>query len=411
MELTKSQEQLLQLLKQDRELNLGEISHQLKVNRSSVFYQLKALEEQGLVKRIVQSPRRTYYKIASKRELKTYIEKRKKQLVDLLLASRVKKKSGKPILSFVDSYKMSKSYIKKLEKKFEVRTFPENSQFITDTSFLFRAKDADIIVVFYSIPITKEFLLQCRNLKTIVTATIVYKDYIDLPACKELGINVYSLPSENNYKIYARREFVFSALFSLLKPIHQSMMDVKVSRYEPASVEAYELRGKKVGIVGTKREGAEIVSLLRAFQAEIYIANPDNPDVDLSELGVGKTYTIRELFKMVDILIFPEEYDYPIDMGAFFSKQMRCRYFLFLSASVLYDIRKLRDLLISGHIQGLFIDYFFDIFNVHKNVSESSYRQIMHFPNVIITPEIGYYTKESIERNNKQLYEILKKLK
>jgi phosphoglycerate dehydrogenase-like enzyme len=56
------------------------------------------------------------------------------------------------------------------------------------------------------------------------------------------------------------------------------------------------------------------------------------------------------------------------------------------------------------------IDYLPDAIGVFHDFPHSNYRKIINFPNVTITPEIGFYTKESMLRNNREVFDILKGL-
>jgi phosphoglycerate dehydrogenase-like enzyme len=297
----------------------------------------------------------------------------------------------------------------KLSNKYEITTFPNSPTYISKELFLHRCQDAEIIINFFSTQLTAEILAKCKNLKTIVSPALSL-GFIDQKACKKLGIQTISLDIEKNYKRSARREFVIAALFSLLRPIHTATQDIKMGRFKYSDFNAQEIGGKKIGIVGTKREGKAIIDILRAFGTAIFIANPDNPSACPTELGVNEFVTLEELFEQTDIVVFPEEYNHKLDITPFLSKKDIPQYLLFLSATVEYDLDKLRELIIQKTLSGIFIDYFPEIFKVFKDFPNSQYRKIMNFPNVVITPEIGFYTEESMRENYNQVFKILSQL-
>jgi phosphoglycerate dehydrogenase-like enzyme/predicted transcriptional regulator len=407
MEISNNEKEIINFLKEHGSSTLGELSKSLEKNRSSIYYQLEALIEKEIVVKDELSERNIYYSLQEKEVLKKFINQEKDRLTNLFLNKEPSDKKLK--LVFSDDYVLPENMLKKLSDKYEIKTFPNSPQYLSEDLLLYRAKEAEILVNSYSAKIDQSTLKQFDNLKAIVSTTISL-NFIDTEACKKMGIDVYGLSREDNYKESARREFAIAALFALLRPIHQSTRDIKMGRFKYSDFKAKEIKGKKVGVVGVKHEGKAILPVLEALQARLFVSDPDGTGTNPEELGVGEFYSVEEIFEKAEIVIFPEEYNFSLDITKFLNEQMSPEYLLLLSATVTYDLDSLRNLVLKGKLKGILIDYFPEVFKVFKDFPHSQYRKIMYLPNVLITPEIGFYTEESIQKNHKQVYEILMNL-
>ncbi|NTU72886.1 MarR family transcriptional regulator [Candidatus Roizmanbacteria bacterium] len=408
--LTNSEIAIIEALKQHGALSLPELTSRLNANKSSLFYQLKTLVEKGYVQEQKKSARNILYSIPDVSELKKLITSQTTQLESLFLTHSRGTYTAKPKLVFSDWYTLPDSMLKTLKDKYEVVTFPDSSAHMTAELFLERCHDAEIIVNAFSLIITRTILKQCPQLKYIVSATLTL-DTIDLAACRELGITVIQLDPAKNYKKSARSEFIFTALFSLLRPIYKPAEELKTGKFDYQGFEAHELRGNTVGIVGIKREGRDIAPLLRMFGCNLCIANPDGISAEPVEFGVNEFCTLETIFQKADIIIFPESYESSIELDSrLLTSQMKARYLILASYTLRFSIDLMRDLLLKNTLKGLAIDYFSDVFNVYDHFPESEYKKLLNLPNVLITPEVGFFTREAMERNHEQTLEILMKI-
>ena len=382
----------------------------LKVHRSTLYYQLQSLVKKGVLEESKVSTRRTLYRVAGAGRLRQVIADQQEALAGLLLKSpRTTVAGKKPKLVFCDWYVLPEEMLARLDG-FDVVTYPDSPVRISPEAFVLRCAEADVVVTFFSVEITREMLRQCPYLKCIVAASVT-TEMIDVEACRELGIEVRTLTPYDYYKKAARREFVFASLFNVLRPVYPAAQALRIGQFDYRGFVAEELHGKTVGVVGVKREGREIIPLLRAFGCGVEAHDPDNTGVAPSELGLTGYVSLAELFARCDMIVFPEEFSRPIKLGtALMNKSMKARYFLFLSYSLKLDLDVIRELLISRHITALALDYFADVVGVFENFPHSQYRKIMNFPNVVITPELGFYTRQSMGRNNREVLEILQEL-
>ncbi|MDB5179212.1 MAG: D-3-phosphoglycerate dehydrogenase [Patescibacteria group bacterium] len=408
--LTPEETLLIAEVRRSGQLSLPELTKVLKLHRSTLYYQLQSLVKKGILQEVKLSSRRSVYRLVSTERLEKVVEAQRQTLTELLLDSpRTQLRGKRPKLVFTDSYRLTDELMAQLGE-YEVVMHPDSPARISPEAFVLRCQDADVAVTSFSVMITREMLLQCPNLKCIVTASIS-TEMIDVEACRTLGVQVQSLPASRNYKKAARAEFVFTSLFNVLRPLYPAAEALRLGQFEHRGFTAEELRGKIVGVVGVKREGREIIPLLRAFGCGVEVCNPDGATVAPSDVGVAEFVTLGTIFQECDVVIFPEDFSEMLDLGPdLMNATMRPRYFLFLSYSLKLHLDTIRELIVSRHITALALDYFADVAGVFKDFPRSQYRKIMNFPNVVITPEIGYLTRQSMELNNQQVWEILHNL-
>ena len=118
-------------------------------------------------------------------------------------------------------------------------------------------------------------------------------NHIDLGACRERNVAVYSLldDREGLNEISASAEFTFLLLLNTLRRLDLAAREVSEGRWRSReeSLRGSELQGKQVGIVGLGRIGRRIARYCAAFGAQVayhdpYAANPGIPALPLREL-------------------------------------------------------------------------------------------------------------------------------
>ena len=119
------------------------------------------------------------------------------------------------------------------------------------------------------------------------------RNHLDLQACRERGVAVYSLldDREGLNAISASAEFTFLLLLNTLRRLDRAAAEVSAGRWREREEElrGRELRGKQVGLVGLGRIGQRMARYGTAFGARIVYYDPhvnstDYPAVSLTEL-------------------------------------------------------------------------------------------------------------------------------
>ncbi len=126
------------------------------------------------------------------------------------------------------------------------------------------------------------------------------RNHIDIKACKERGVFVYSLLDKRELleHITASAEFTFLLVLNTLRRLDIGIKEVTERRWRMREdlLRGYELSGKKVGLVGLGRIGRKMARYSKAFGAEVFYYDPYVEDDKLSSLE------LEELFAHCDII-------------------------------------------------------------------------------------------------------------
>ena len=162
---------------------------------------------------------------------------------------------------------------------------------------------ADIIVIRLAYKLTKEFLTECKNLKIIACPTTGL-NHIDLKECEQRGIKVVSLKGETKFleTITATAELAWGLILSLIRTIPHAHHDVVFMKHWNRDLwKGYELKDKKLGILGFGRLGKIVAEYGTAFGMEV-LANDPNVDFETISSRNVTPVSFDELFKNSDIL-------------------------------------------------------------------------------------------------------------
>ncbi len=134
-----------------------------------------------------------------------------------------------------------------------------------------RITNADVIVT-NKVVITKEMMLQAKNLRLICVAATGMNN-VDLEAAKELGIEVKNVAGYSTDSVI---QHTFSMLFYLIghsRYYDESVKDGTYSQsglFTDVSQPFFEVKGKKWGIIGLGAIGRGVANIAKAFGAEVF---------------------------------------------------------------------------------------------------------------------------------------------
>ncbi|HXV63430.1 MAG TPA: phosphoglycerate dehydrogenase [Vicinamibacteria bacterium] len=225
-----------------------------------------------------------------------------------------------------------------------------------------------------------------------IGAFCIGTNHIDLAACSDNGVIVFNAPYANTRSVVelaigemlmlARRAFVHSTL------LHSGV-------WEKTAEGSFELRGKKLGIVGYGNIGSQLSVIAEALGLEVHYYDV----VEKLPLGnARKCVSLADLLKRVDIVSVHVDGN-PHNRNLFGSKEFRTMrdgaLFLNLSRGFVVDLDALAQALESGKLGGAAVDVFPEEPSANRTSYSSSLRGL---PNVILTPHIGGSTREA-QRN------------
>lgn len=135
--------------------------------------------------------------------------------------------------------------------------------------------DVEVLWVRLRTPIDREVLDRAPKLKAIVTATTGL-DHIDLEACQERGVEVFSLRGEQAFlkDILATAEHTILLMLAWLRQLPSATRHVEGGGWDRDPFRGGEIRGRTVGVLGYGRLGKLVARLLVAFGARVLTHDP-----------------------------------------------------------------------------------------------------------------------------------------
>lgn len=269
--------------------------------------------------------------------------------------------------------------------------------------------DYDILLVRFKLRLDKNILKKSKKLKYIICPTTGL-DHIDLVYVKELKIKLFSLKNQTSFlrKVPSTAELTVLLILALLRNFSYGYENVKSLNWRNNLDRGFELNGKKVGIIGMGRLGKIVSKIINAFGGEIYFFDIDS---NIHFKKYKRVSSISEIFEITDIVSIHiplnETTKNLIDKNIFSLKKINCKYLVNTSRGGIIDSKSLIHALDKKIINGAGLDV---IDKEHMNRDLINYSKKNN--NLIITPHIGGYTHEAIEKTDKFLInKFLKYLK
>ncbi|OZC37812.1 D-3-phosphoglycerate dehydrogenase [Marinobacter vinifirmus] len=224
---------------------------------------------------------------------------------------------------------------------------------------------------------------------------------VDLQAATRRGVAVFNAPFSNTRSV---AELVLAQAILLLRGVPEKSAKAHRGEWIKSAKNSYEIRGKKLGIIGYGNIGTQFSVLAESLGMDVYFY-----DV-VSKLSIGNATqvgTLQELLNIADVvsLHVPEtpatKYMFKAEQFA----QMKPGSILMnASRGTVVDIDALADALRSGKLLGAAVD----VFPVEpKSNDEEFVSPLREFDNCILTPHVGGSTIEAQENIGREVAEKL----
>jgi D-3-phosphoglycerate dehydrogenase len=253
-----------------------------------------------------------------------------------------------------------------------------------------RIKDVSIIGIRSKTNITKRVLENANRLMAI-GAFCIGTNQIDLEEAAKRGIAVFNAPYSNTRSVV---ELAVGEMILLIRNIVGKSNQLHQGIWDKSANGSFEVRGKKLGMVGYGSIGTQLSVVAEALGMEVYFYDA------VEKLSIGnarKVNSLEELLGLADVismhvdgrkentnLIGKREFDLMKD-GVIF---------LNLSRGHVVDIQALAEAVKSGKVAGAGVDVFPKEPKTNDEMFES---ELLGLPNVILTPHIGGSTEEAQE--------------
>ena len=251
-----------------------------------------------------------------------------------------------------------------------------------------RIKDAHFVGIRSRTQLTAEIFEAAEKL-IAVGCFCIGTNQVDLKAATKHGVAVFNAPYSNTRSV---AELSLAEIIMLMRGVPAKNAECHRGGWSKSAVNSYEIRGKKLGIVGYGSIGTQLSVMAESMGMEVYFY-----DV-VTKLPLGNATqipTLKELLGMCDVISMhvPETPATKWMMGPEQFEQMKEGSILLnASRGTVIDIDALAEAIRSKKLLGAAVD----VFPVEpRSNNEEFVSPLREFDNVILTPHVGGSTMEA----------------
>jgi phosphoglycerate dehydrogenase-like enzyme len=253
------------------------------------------------------------------------------------------------------------------------------------TQLIERLRPAEAVILDYSV-MDAEVLRACERLRFVSFLGIGYGSYVDVDEATRRGIAVAYTP---DYGATSVAEFALAMILALTRHIGPAFVSAREGRWEPGRFQGMELRGKTLGIVGLGPIGIEMARLGAGLDMRLH-GWTRRPSAQRARHGLTLV-SLEDLFSLADVVTLHLAYtpeSHGLISRALLERMKPESWFVNTARARLVDNAALADLLRSGRLRGAALD-------VHDTEPPPADDVFRTLDNVLITPHIGYNTREA----------------
>jgi len=260
---------------------------------------------------------------------------------------------------------------------------------MTEDEIIEAAQDNVVGIIIGIDPLPAQVLNQCKSLRAI-SKYGVGMDNIDLKRAEELGIRVKNAVGTNSISV---AEHAIALMFASARHIPAIAAGVKSNGWDRSI--GFELTNKKLGVIGGGQIGKEVAVRAVGIGMKVTIYDPYFKDHDfLEKYGVEREEELKEVLRASDLisLHLPATESTKGLINAETLKLMKPTAVLInTSRGELVDEAALYDALSNNIIAAAAQD-------VYSSEPPELGDALVALPNFILTPHIGAFTQEAVER-------------
>jgi D-3-phosphoglycerate dehydrogenase / 2-oxoglutarate reductase len=257
-----------------------------------------------------------------------------------------------------------------------------------EDELLEKIKDVSIIGIRSKTTITKKVLENADKLLAI-GAFCIGTNQIDIKTASDKGIAVFNAPYSNTRSVV---ELVIGEMIMLIRKVFPKSTGMHQGIWDKSANHSFEVRGKKLGMIGYGHIGTQLSVIGEALGMEIYFYDL----VDKMPIGnAKKCRSMEEVFGVADVVsmhIDGRKENTHLIGEREFAQMKDGVIFLNLSRGSVVEIPALVNALKSGKIHGTGVDVFPE---EPKTNNDPFVSELMGLENVILTPHIGGSTEEA----------------
>lgn len=232
-------------------------------------------------------------------------------------------------------------------------------------------------------------VLENANKLIAVGAFCIGTNQIDLETCLKKGVAAFNAPYSNTRSVV---ELAVGEMILLTRRIIEKSNQMHAGKWDKNATNSFEVRGKKLGIIGYGNIGTQLSVIAEALGMQVYFYDI----VDKLALGnAHKCHTLNQLLELADIItlhIDGRKTNTNFIGARQFAQMKDGAIFLNLARGTLVDNKALYDALKSGKLRGAGLDVFP---HEPKTNQDPFVSELQGLPNVILSPHIGGSTEEA----------------
>ena len=290
-------------------------------------------------------------------------------------------------IAIIEPLGIDEKAVEKLKQDFlpeDIELVYYNSAPQDDEEKIKRSEDADIVML-ANMPLRKDVLEKCTKLKMISVA-FTGVDHIDMDYCKANDIMVCNC---SGYANEAVCELVFGMVVDLYRNIFAADEAVRTGKTK-VGLSQFELCGKKFGIIGAGAIGLKVANVAKAFGCDVYVYSRTPKDID----GI-KFVSLDDLLSICDVVsvhVPLTKQTKDLINAENITKMKPTSLLINTARGPVVNAKALADALKNNIIAGAGVD----VFDNEPPIAMDN--PLLNAPNVVLTPHIGFATKEAMEK-------------
>lgn len=253
-----------------------------------------------------------------------------------------------------------------------------------------KIKGVSILGIRSKTNVTKKVLESADKLM-MIGAFCIGTNQIDLKTATEKGIAVFNAPYSNTRSVV---EMAVGEMIMLIRNIVPKSNAMHAGKWDKSANNSFEVRGKKLGLIGYGHIGTQLSVIGEALGMEIYFYD----SVDKMPIGnAKKCRSMEEVLRVSDVVsmhIDGRKENTNLIGKREFEMMKDGVVFLNLARGHVVDVPALVEAVKSGKVWGAGVDVFpYE----PKTNNEEFINELRGLPNVILTPHIGGSTEEAQE--------------
>lgn len=266
---------------------------------------------------------------------------------------------------------------------------------LSDEELVEKLSDKEAVIIRSATKLRAPLLEKLSNLRVIGRAGVGV-DNIDVDAATKNGILVMNTPDGNTI---STAEQTCGLILSAARNIPNAVDSLKNDRWDRKKYQGSELHGKKLGIVGLGKIGAEVAKRMQAFGMDVLAYDPFTTHERAQELGI-ELREVDELLGEVDFLTvhtpLTEKTKGLVSLKNADKLKKGIR-LVNCARGGIYEEEDLIPLIEKGYVSCVALDVY-----SQEPPDEKLYEMLKH-PQIICTPHLGASTEEAQEKVAEQI--------